>query len=97
MLAIVTQHHEKWAGGGYPAGLKGEEIDPLARILAVADVYDAMASPRPYRNALDPVTVVSQIHTDVGTHFEPRAAEAFLRLMARRGVVPHEVKGDRLG
>jgi HAMP domain-containing protein len=93
-LPIVTQHHERWDGEGYPAGLKGEEIDPLARILAVADVYDAMASARPYRNALAPVTVVSQIERDRGTHFEPRPVDAFLRVMARRGVVPNGGAGD---
>jgi putative nucleotidyltransferase with HDIG domain len=87
-LHIVTQHHERWDGLGYPAGLRGEEIGPLARILAVADVYDAMASERPYRSALDPVTVVGQIQSERGTHFEPRSVDAFLRVMARRGVVP---------
>lgn len=51
-LMMVYQHHERWDGRGYPVGLVGEEIDPWARICAVADVYDAMASARPYRDAL---------------------------------------------
>jgi putative nucleotidyltransferase with HDIG domain len=96
-LPIVTQHHERWDGQGYPAGLRGEEIDPLARILAVADVYDAMASARPYRTAIDPVTVVSHIRRERGTHFEPRSVDAFLRLMAERGVVPTVAGSSRHG
>lgn len=96
-LPIVTQHHEFWNGGGYPAGLRGEEIDPLARIVAVADVFDALASPRPYRSALDALAVSTQILRERGTHFEPAPVDAFLRVMARRGVVPTDEAGGADG
>ena len=59
-LMMVYQHHEKWDGRGYPVGFAGEEIHPWARICSVADVYDAMASARPYRGAL-PVSKVWEV------------------------------------
>jgi putative nucleotidyltransferase with HDIG domain len=87
-LPIVTQHHEHWDGTGYPEGLAGEQIDLLARILTVADVYDAMASDRPYRPGLDPAEVVRHIEKGRGSHFDPRAVDAFLSVLARRGGTP---------
>ncbi len=85
-LGIVSQHHEHWDGRGYPAGLAGEEIDPLARVLAVADSYDAMVSPRPYRDSIDPAEVARYIQERRGTDFEPVVVDAFMRVIARRGV-----------
>lgn len=87
-LPIVLQHHERWDGKGYPYGLSGEEIHPLARVLAVADTYDAMASARPYRRALDAGVALAEIRDGAGTQFEHGLVRAFLEMMAERGLAP---------
>lgn len=76
--AVVLQHHEKYDGTGYPRGLKKDEIHPFARLVAVADVYDAMTSDRPYRKALPPHEVIEFIMGSAGTHFDPDAVSVFL-------------------
>jgi putative two-component system response regulator len=73
-------HHEKWDGSGYPRKLKGDEIPLSARILAVADVWDALTSNRPYRRALPPEQVRAHIRAQAGRHFDPVVVEAFLTL-----------------
>ncbi|MBC8063340.1 MAG: HD-GYP domain-containing protein, partial [Chlorobia bacterium] len=70
VLPVVKYHHEKWDGTGYPEGLKGEEIPLTARIMAVADVYDALTSTRSYRNAWTHDRAYEVICKDVGTHFD---------------------------
>jgi HD-GYP domain-containing protein (c-di-GMP phosphodiesterase class II) len=82
---IALQHHERWDGSGYPAGLKGEEIIPEARILAVADVVEAMASHRPYRPGLGMDAALAEIARGKGTSYETRVAEACLRLFREKG------------
>ena len=79
-LPIVRSHHERVDGSGYPDGLAGEAIPWLARILAVADVYDALASDRPYRAGLSQRAVVTIIERDAGTHFDPRVVDALLSI-----------------
>lgn len=79
-LDIPYCHHEKWDGTGYPRGLKAEQIPLAARIFAVADVWDALVSDRPYRKGLDPKEVKERIKADAGSHFDPRVVDAFLRL-----------------
>lgn len=74
---IVKYHHERMDGSGYPEGLKGEEIPLTARILAVADVYDAMTSTRSYRNAWPHEKAVEEILAGSGTLFDPNVVEAF--------------------
>ena len=81
--AMIKHHHEHWNGSGYPDGLKGEEIPEGARILAVADAFDAMTSDRPYRRAMDPATALQEIREEAGSQFDPRMAEAFTRVFAR--------------
>jgi diguanylate cyclase (GGDEF)-like protein/putative nucleotidyltransferase with HDIG domain len=81
VLPAVKYHHEKWDGTGYPDGLKGEEIPLQARILAVADVYDALTSTRSYRNAWTHERAVAVIKKDTGTHFDPVVAAAFLEVI----------------
>ena len=71
VLPVVRSHHEKWDGTGYPDGLKGEEIPRTARILAVADVYDALTSSRSYRSAWTHERACEVITKDRGTHFDP--------------------------
>jgi putative two-component system response regulator len=76
-LPIVRGHHERWDGGGYPDGLAGDEIPLHARLLAVADAYDAITSDRPYRLALTPEEAGHRIRAEAGTQFDPAAIDAF--------------------
>ena len=80
---IALCHHERWDGTGYPSGLAGEQIPLAARIVAIADSFDAMTSPRPYREALSEEAAVAQIRAGAGTAFEPRLVDAFLRALPR--------------
>jgi putative nucleotidyltransferase with HDIG domain len=81
-IPIVHQHHERFDGKGYPIGLKGKRISLGARILAVADTYDAMTSDRPYRTGMKHDFVVQEIMQQAGRQFDPDVVEAFLRVMA---------------
>lgn len=83
VVPIVAQHHEWWDGGGYPAGLKGDEIHPLARILTVVDVYEALTSSRPYRGALTPERALRHLEDRAGSQFEPRVVDALAELVRR--------------
>jgi PAS domain S-box-containing protein len=78
-LDIPYCHHERWDGSGYPRGLRGEEIPLAARIFAVADVFDALTSDRPYRKAWSREDAVRYIREQAGRQFDPRVVEAFLR------------------
>jgi PAS domain S-box-containing protein len=79
-LDIPRWHHEKWDGTGYPDGLRGDEIPLAARIFAVADVWDALRSDRPYREAWPIDQVREYIRDQAGTHFDPTVVEVFLSL-----------------
>ncbi|MDR0600046.1 MAG: response regulator [Treponema sp.] len=74
---IAEGHHEKYNGTGYPHGLKGEEIPLCSRLMAVADVYDAVVADRIYRNAMSPQEAYNLIIAGKGTHFDPRIIDAF--------------------
>jgi putative nucleotidyltransferase with HDIG domain len=74
---IVAQHHEKWDGSGYPLGLRGEEIHLSARVLFVADAFDAMTSDRVYRPAKSYDEASAELDSCAGTHFDPRVVTAF--------------------
>jgi putative two-component system response regulator len=78
-IAIARSHHEKWDGNGYPDGLVGEDIPLSARIMAVADVYDALRSPRHYKPPMGHEKVCELIAKDSGTHFDPGVVDIFLR------------------
>ena len=80
-LDIPYFHHEKWDGTGYPHGLKGEEIPLPARIFAVVDVYDAVTSDRPYREAWSKEKAFEYIQSLEGTHFDPLVVEMFFSVM----------------
>ena len=82
-LNIPYTHHEKWDGSGYPRGLKGEEIPLEARVFALADVWDALTSDRPYRKAMLREEVVQYIHDHSGSHFDPNLAERFIKMLER--------------
>jgi HD-GYP domain-containing protein (c-di-GMP phosphodiesterase class II) len=75
---IAWQHHEKWDGTGYPCGLKGEAIHIYGRITALADVFDALASDRPYKKAWELDRIVKLFETERGAHFDPDLARIFL-------------------
>ena len=81
VLPVVKYHHEKWDGTGYPEGLSGEDIPLTARVLAVADVYDALTSNRSYRNAWTHEKALAEIERGAGTHFDARIVAAFLRVI----------------
>jgi HD-GYP domain-containing protein (c-di-GMP phosphodiesterase class II) len=79
---LAMSHHEKWNGQGYPQGLAGEEIPLSARIMAVADVFDALVSKRSYKDGFPIEKALDIIREGAGTHFDPQVAGAFLRAEA---------------
>lgn len=85
---IVLQHHERFDGKGYPDGIAGEEISLGARVLSVADIYDALTSARPYRKAMEQQDVVKIIEEESGTQFDPVVVEAFLELLRSGHEIP---------
>ena len=100
---MIRYHHERWDGRGYPAGLKGEAIPVLSRIIAIVDAYDAMVNDRAYRKALTPERAQQEIRENAGTQFDPVLAEEFLRLLSEQPElalgekVSTEVEERRLG
>ena len=76
VLPVVRHHHEAWNGGGYPAGLKGEETPFLARIVAVADSIDAMSSDRPYRKGMPDEKLDAILRDGAGKQWDPKIVEA---------------------
>lgn len=76
---VASQHHERWDGGGYPSGLGGDRIDFNARVVAVADAFDAMTSERPYRPAFGYEEAAAELARCAGTQFDPEVVRTFLR------------------
>lgn len=85
---MVHQEHERWDGTGYPQGLKKEQIRLEARIISVADALDAMISTRPYRQSISLEKAYQEIQRCAGTHFDPQVAEACMRAIQNREIVP---------
>jgi len=85
-MEIPHWHHEKWDGSGYPDRLRGEEIPFPARLFALADVYDALTSDRPYRNAWSKQDTMEYIEDQSGRHFDPRLVPEFLNLVSSSGL-----------
>jgi HD-GYP domain-containing protein (c-di-GMP phosphodiesterase class II) len=81
-LSYVLFHHERWDGGGYPCGLSGAAIPLEARLLGVADAFDAMTSARPYRPAVAADRALAELVICAGTQFDPLVVEAFLETWA---------------
>jgi HD-GYP domain-containing protein (c-di-GMP phosphodiesterase class II) len=77
-LACILFHHERWDGRGYPFGVCGEQIPLEARVLAVADAYDAMTSFRPYRPTLTPAAALEEVERCAGSQFDPEIARMFV-------------------
>jgi HD-GYP domain-containing protein (c-di-GMP phosphodiesterase class II) len=93
VLPAVVHHHERWDASGYPDRLGGRDIPLVARIVAIADVWDAMTSDRSYRRGFTPQVALGHIVSGRGTHFDPRLVDAFLGLAADWGYHPTNV-GD---
>ncbi len=84
---LILHHHERYDGRGYPDGLKGEEIPLGARIITVADSFEAMRSDRPYRKALTFEDAKSELIRNAGTQFDPHVVETFLKILEREGTI----------
>jgi len=78
---VALRHHERWDGSGYPHGIRGEAIPPIARIVAVADVFDALLSTRPYKRPWTIEATVEELKAQSGRHFEPAIVTALLELL----------------
>lgn len=78
LAEYILAHHERWDGSGYPKGLKGEAIPRIARIIAIADSYDAMTNERPYRKALSKEAVICEINMNAGIQFDPEIVKVFV-------------------
>jgi len=81
---VALMHHERWDGAGYPHRLSGESIPQVARIMSIADSFDAMRSERPYRRALSDQEAMQEIREGAGRQFDPRLAKTFLQLLERQ-------------
>jgi putative nucleotidyltransferase with HDIG domain len=90
----MRHHHEKWTGGGYPDGLAGERIPLQARIVSVADTFDAMTTTRPYQKAMEIDFVVDRIRQFAGVRYDPRVVQAFLRAWEKGELMPIPVDVD---
>jgi HD-GYP domain-containing protein (c-di-GMP phosphodiesterase class II) len=90
----MKYHHEKWSGGGYPDGLAGDQIPMQARIVAIADTFDAMTTNRPYQKAMELNYVVDKIKSFGGSRFDPRVVDAFVNAVKRGDVqLDEQVRG----
>jgi putative nucleotidyltransferase with HDIG domain len=88
---VARTHHERWDGAGYPSGLSGEDIPLAGRICAICDVYDALVSPRPYKDAWTQAEALAEIVSLSGRHFDPGIVDAFVALW------PADVRPERAG
>ena len=81
-LDLVRYHHERWDGGGYPSGLRGQDIPDTARLFSIIDVYDALVNARPYKPAWSRERALQELRRQSGSQFDPQFVEAFLRMMS---------------
>ncbi len=86
LLPLILYHHERWDGKGYPFGLKGDEIPIGARIIAIADVYEALISDRPYRKALSKKEALRIIKENSGKQFDPKIASVLMEVLGKKKV-----------
>jgi diguanylate cyclase (GGDEF)-like protein len=88
---LVRSSHERWDGGGYPDGLRGDEIPLGSRVVAVCDAFDAMTTERPYREPIPEGEAIAELRRCAGTQFDPMVVEAFCRVLAREHPAPDEM------
>jgi putative nucleotidyltransferase with HDIG domain len=86
-IPAILYHHERYDGKGYPLGLKGEDIPLGARIVAIADVYQALISDRPYRKAYSKREAIEIIKKDAGKKFDPKIVKIFLKIIKKRNKI----------
>ena len=84
VIELIEQHHERYDGKGYPHGLKGTDIKLGARMIAVADSFDAMVTKRPYREARSSKEAIEELKKCSGTQFDPEVVKAFLRVLEKK-------------
>lgn len=98
-LAIPYYHHEKWNGTGYPLGLSGEDIPLAARMFSIVDVWDALTSDRPYRQALSREEALNLIVSQSGSHFDPKVVESFIKVLSDENYldIPHKIRIQAFG
>ncbi len=87
---VAESHHEWWDGSGYPKGLEGSDIPLVGRIVAVADVFDALTHERPYKPAWPLDQAIAMIRSSAGTQFDPRAVDAFLEIVGAHGAAARQ-------
>ncbi|MBE3575313.1 MAG: HD-GYP domain-containing protein [Firmicutes bacterium] len=92
---IVLYHHEHYDGSGYPEGLAGDKIPLEARIVAVADAWDAMTGQRPYRTPLDKQSAIGELRRNAGTQFDPRVVETFINILNNDHTIDREAPGPK--
>jgi HD-GYP domain-containing protein (c-di-GMP phosphodiesterase class II) len=92
-LPALLQHHERLDGHGYPEGRRGDAIDLIGRIVAVADVFDALTSDRPYRDGIPVETALDLLRRGAGTEFDPECVEALCRARARGKLLIQRERG----
>ncbi|MEK6680238.1 MAG: HD domain-containing phosphohydrolase [Nitrospirota bacterium] len=91
IISVIRHHHEWYDGSGYPDGLIGEEIPYCARIVAIADAYDAMSSDRPYRKALSQKEIRNEFSKNAGIQFDPEMAKTFIEILENRNnIIPNK-------
>jgi HD-GYP domain-containing protein (c-di-GMP phosphodiesterase class II) len=90
-VPLILHHHERFAGHGYPFGLRGDEIPLGARIVAIADAYDAMTSDRPYKRAMSHDLAIKELRRHAGTQFDPELVTLFCDLFASRAPLPDPI------
>ena len=83
LIPFIFYHHERWDGKGYPSGIRGEDIPLGARVIAIADVYQALISDRPYHKAFPKATAIDMIKKSSGTQFDPRIVDTFLKIITQ--------------
>jgi response regulator RpfG family c-di-GMP phosphodiesterase len=91
---IALSHHERYDGSGYPNGLKDKAILLEARIVAVADVYDALTSERPYKHVWSNLDAVEYINANKGTHFDPACVEAFMQQFSKISLIQQQLQDN---
>ena len=91
---IALEHHEKWDGTGYPNAIKEKDIHLYARIVAIADVFDALSSKRCYKDSMPLETVLKIMKEDAGTHFDPELIELFLNNLDKFLAIKEVYKDD---